>query len=206
MCNKNIKILPSPVKKLDSNLNENQIEIPSDFIDELTHEMMRMPIRLPSNKYVDKTTLDKYLNEKRKANEQEKDPFTNVPFSSNYKPIIDEILKSKIDKFLFDNHTKKLVYKEIVRNEKRKLNDSNSDTCESKQQVKKSKSSLEISTRSCNSCLNIKNSAKSLYELTTCKHSYCRNCLQGMANKCVICKIEFKSNHVIHTDRLYLDK
>lgn len=35
------------------------VSVPEEFIDELTHEIMRMPIKLPSNKMVDKSTLDK---------------------------------------------------------------------------------------------------------------------------------------------------
>jgi len=35
------------------------VVVPSEFLDDLTNEMMRMPMRLPSNKTVDKATLDK---------------------------------------------------------------------------------------------------------------------------------------------------
>lgn len=35
------------------------VSVPEEFIDELTNEIMRMPIKLPSNKMVDKSTLDK---------------------------------------------------------------------------------------------------------------------------------------------------
>jgi len=40
---------------------KNVLELPDEFVDCLTCELMRMPIRLPSNKYVDKSTLDRYL-------------------------------------------------------------------------------------------------------------------------------------------------
>ena len=44
----------------ESLLAVERVVIPNEFLDDLTHELMRMPIRLPSNKTVDKTTLDRY--------------------------------------------------------------------------------------------------------------------------------------------------
>lgn len=195
---------------------EKRAEIPEEFVDELTHDMMRMPIKLPSQKYIDKSTLDIYLSEKRKINEKEKDPFTCVEFSSTYKPIIDEELKSKIDKFMFENHDCVLVFKanESNESEKRKLNSVEANLSEfcgvlandfegfqTRRPVKKIKSDLN----SCNSCLNVKNSARALYELSSCKHVFCRHCLLAMNNKCRICKRHFKNNQIVHSDRTVLD-
>ncbi len=36
-----------------------RVTVPDEFLDDLTDEMMRMPMKLPSNKTVDKSTLDK---------------------------------------------------------------------------------------------------------------------------------------------------
>jgi len=35
------------------------VVVPPEFLDDLTNELMRMPMRLPSDKTVDKATLDK---------------------------------------------------------------------------------------------------------------------------------------------------
>lgn len=184
-----------------------KIKIPDEFLDELTHEMMRMPIRLPSKKVVDQSTLDKYLAEKKKNNEVEKDPFTCVQFSSSYKPIIDEVLKSKIDRFLFENQGCVLEFdkseKEPVmkRTEsKRKL-----DVETTTSGAKRSKKSSESNLLKCNSCQNVKNESKNFYELQNCKHVFCRFCLVAMKNKCRICHNEFKSNQLINIDRNYLN-
>ncbi|RMZ95812.1 glycosylated lysosomal membrane A-like [Brachionus plicatilis] len=108
-CIKSIKIFGHSEKSTDlqeKKTPEQQLKkilVPEEFIDVLTNEMMRMPVKLPSNKHIDQSTLDKYIAEKKKNNVEPSDPFTCKKFDSNYKPIFDEKLKSKIDKFLFDN-------------------------------------------------------------------------------------------------------
>jgi hypothetical protein len=197
------------------------VEIPAEFIDELTHEIMKMPIRLPSRKFVDKSTLDKYLAEETLKNQAPRDPFTRLAFSSDYKPIIDEILKAKIDRFLFDNQNKKLVYKQdkvrkeseqIVNREDLKRNlslismDYFKNELDADGEPTSSKKLKPSQPQSCSCCLNLKSAKLTLYQLQTCRHLYCRSCLVSLNRKCAVCKASFKSNQVINADRANYEK
>ena len=203
------------------------VEIPNEFIDELTHEIMKMPIRLPSKKFIDNSTLDKYLNEQKSKNEIAKDPFTCIPFSNNYKPIIEEELKSKIDIFLLNNQNNQLIYKSekkspscepnqklnLVSKEifvsKDNLDDEDYKTMKNSPVTSPCKATISKrlkSSVSCRLCLNLKNPSVAFYELELCKHVYCRNCLLTMSKKCVVCKTEFSTSQIINLDRTFLNK
>jgi U-box domain-containing protein 5 len=45
--------------------NCDSVSIPSEFIDLITNEIMVLPVLLPSGKSIDKSTLDKYLANRR---------------------------------------------------------------------------------------------------------------------------------------------
>ena len=63
--------------------NKNETNIPNEFIDSITQEIIRLPIRLPSSNLIDKSTLDRYMEEQIKNKEIVKDPFTNMPLDKN---------------------------------------------------------------------------------------------------------------------------
>lgn len=202
------------VKKLDE---RPRVEIPVEFYDELTNDLMRMPIKLPSNKYVDKSTLDKYLSEKNKLNQVVTDPFTCVPFCSTYKPIIDEELKSKIDKFLFDNRSSCLIMHKspvkLVKESSSPLLLSSLSTCVNAYVQKGAKrlrtnigevTSEQRRVHKCDLCLNKKvlSSSIAFYQLETCEHIYCRPCLFSISNVCIKCRLEFSNSQVVNIDRI----
>lgn len=180
---------------------EKKIIVPDEFIDALTNEMMRMPVRLPSNKHIDQSTLDKYLEEKKKNKCLPNDPFTCINFDSKYKPIFDEMLKSKIDKFLFDNIGREFQCNskknQIIpcKNLKRKCEDKNLN----EESYKKRREDFK-----CDSCLNVKSEGKIVYKIETCKHVYCRFCLSNLNNICLKCKQSFKNSDVINLERSFL--
>jgi hypothetical protein len=214
---------------VEETATSNVVEIPSEFIDELTHECMRMPMRLPSKKYIDKSTLDKYLSEEGSKKEAAKDPFTRLPFTSVYKPVIDETLKSRIDRFYFDNRGRQIVYASTAAASTMAAtptafkNGNNYDV--SREDLKRNLRSmsmdlfknelgdeLSLSKRArvdkvtCSGCLNVKSQELCFYEIQTCKHLYCRNCLVSLGKKCAVCKVGFKTSQVINFDRACLDK
>lgn len=190
------------------------IKLPDEFIDDLTHEVMRMPIRLPSNKTVDKTTLDRYLKELELNQKPDQDPFTCKPFDAKYKPIIDEQLKSRIDKFFLDNQGYVFEKRQPPQTEQTSGSSSNGTKrqAETLQKIlsKKSKSNIERSSSEatakliCKCCLNIKTDVKKIYVLTSCGHNYCRDCLSTMNKECLVCKKKFNNSNVVNTDRLEL--
>jgi hypothetical protein len=180
------------------------VEIPSEFIDEITHEMIRNPIRLPSNKFIDATTLQRLDN-------KQIDPFTRVAFTRTYAPIIDELLKSQIDKFLFDNSGANLTFKQLAPRRRRirkpeRVDDDDMIICP---KVSKSSRLLDLGAAAavvpiltkCECCLNFKSEANDLYELTLCKHVYCRHCVKSMDGRCVVCKATFTNCQIVHLDR-----
>jgi hypothetical protein len=216
-------------KKAAEDTNLEFVEIPNEFLDEITNEMMRMPIKLPSEKYVDKTTLDTYLLEQNKSNTQAKDPFTRVPFSSSYKPTIDEALKARIDKFVLDKqkfsfskpqnaansaNLMKLAEERARISNKRcyedaaSINEKNELELNFNRELSKKIKTEPFSTSNikCNCCLNSKNNRLTFYEITTCKHVYCKNCLFSICKVCPICKRAFENSQVINFDRHYLNK
>ena len=207
----NSSIESNELKNIEKNLaTTNKVEIPDEFIDELTHEMMRLPVKLPSQKYIDKSTLDKYLLEKRQKFQPELDPFTNIEFSATHKPIIDEKLKSKIDKFLFDNQNSILIFKNTTLNNCKRKSMNQDDILTKQAILKKLKLDLieekkdqELSKiyKKCNCCLNLKTQFTNMYEITTCKHVYCSHCIKSIDRNCIICNKMFESNQIINLDR-----
>ncbi|KAL1449790.1 hypothetical protein WDU94_002264 [Cyamophila willieti] len=105
----NVNGSQSPNKLISSETNTE--DIPEDFLDPITHEFMTNPFILPCGKVIDKTTLDKYLDNELKWNRLPNDPFTNVKFNERQKPIQALQLKSRIDKFLFLNRNDSVVEK-----------------------------------------------------------------------------------------------
>jgi hypothetical protein len=149
--------------------NKNLTNIPNEFIDSITQEMIRVPIRLPSSKIVDKSTLDRYMEEQIKNKETIKDPFTNIPLEKNSLKI-DDSLKSKIDHFLLDNNS-----------------------LSEKDSSKKRKSNEQY----CSLCLNSKSTGKNFYEITSCTHCFCKTCLISLNKICVICKQKFDNTQIL---------
>lgn len=95
-------------------LTVSDFEIPDDFLDSITCEIMVLPYTLPCGKVIDQTTLEKH--EKHEANwgRRPSDPFTGKLFTNTSKPVFDVSLKARIDKFLLD-HSDLDVVKNVPR-------------------------------------------------------------------------------------------
>jgi len=226
-CLKSVKIcglLTNPIAS-SSNISDDSfkstdkksIPVPQEFLDELTHDLMRMPIKLPSNKVIDKTTLDKYLKELSNNKKDPQDPFTCIKFSAQYKPLIDEQLKSQIDRFLFDNNEFNLEKTNEATDMRVASVKRNYESCfsqsqhgskkfnpnrQSPQKSHELRSDLHMLTCSC--CLNMKSHLKNLYEIINCKHRFCRDCLKVLNNVCSVCNHKFNNSQIINIDRINL--
>ena len=225
-CLKSLKIYGTLVdeKKLKEEDNKQPNEakqqipliIPVEFLDELTNEIMTLPFRLPSGHVIDKSSLDKYLNEQKLTNENifysGVDPFTQIKFSSNYKPFIDDQLKAKIDKFLFENKVSKtdilnddvsMVRKRklIVDEDDIKISNKNYYTANSQSSENFSKHVKLFDEKnektSCMCCLN-KPNLNLMYEINSCNHIFCRDCVFKIKNLCIVCKSSFKTSDVVN--------
>lgn len=97
--NQNATSLPTN----NNSFNLNGVDVPEDFLDPITCEIMSMPMLLPSGQSVDQSTLVNYNNAESKWGRTPNNLFTSIKFTSTYKPVPNTSLKVRIDKFLLDN-------------------------------------------------------------------------------------------------------
>ncbi|XP_011499176.1 PREDICTED: RING finger protein 37 [Ceratosolen solmsi marchali] len=79
------------------------LNVPEEFLDPITFEIMTQPIILPSGKIIDQKTLEKYGYNEATWGRPVSDPFTGIHFNNVHKPIAALPLKARIDKFLLEN-------------------------------------------------------------------------------------------------------
>lgn len=87
------------------------LNIPEDFLDSITYEIMTQPIILPSGKVIDQKTLEKHAQNEAIWGRPVSDPFTAVRFNDSVKPIAAFPLKARIDKFLLENSNREEIKK-----------------------------------------------------------------------------------------------
>jgi len=83
--------------------------VPENFLDEITYNIMIFPMILPSGKLVDQSTIDRHSQTEEKWGRLPSDPFTGQIFTKDRKPILNLILKSRIEEFLLKNSHKKEI-------------------------------------------------------------------------------------------------
>ncbi|XP_023234750.1 RING finger protein 37-like [Centruroides sculpturatus] len=107
-----LKNLDLDIGKNDHHLDEDELDIPAEFIDPITCSIMTLPIVLPSGHTIDQLTLEKYVKTEASWGRFPNDPFTGVPFNSYQKPVPSASLKVRIDQFLLKNNK---LYSEVPR-------------------------------------------------------------------------------------------
>ncbi|KAM4809117.1 RING finger protein 37 [Rhinophrynus dorsalis] len=75
-------------------------DVPEEFLDPITLEIMTFPMLLPSGKVIDQSTLDKCNQSEASWGRMPSDPFTGVPYSQHSQPLPHPSLKARIDYFL----------------------------------------------------------------------------------------------------------
>jgi hypothetical protein len=78
-------------------------EVPSDFLDSLTFDLMLIPMLLPSGHLIDRITLEKCVAEDQRWCRLPRDPFTLEPFTEMTQPVVAQQLKIRIDQFLSEH-------------------------------------------------------------------------------------------------------
>lgn len=71
---------------------------PSQYMDSITHNLMTLPVLLPSGYYVDQSTVDKSIELDTLNGRPPTDPFTGVPYTS--RPAFCPSLKTSIDEYV----------------------------------------------------------------------------------------------------------
>lgn len=90
--------LPSPEMSSGGNT-----DIPGDFQDALTFELMVQPVVLPSGQVIDQSTLDKHIQAEERWGRQATDPFTGVLLCGQNTPKFLPELKARIDQYVIKN-------------------------------------------------------------------------------------------------------
>ncbi|XP_030369943.1 RING finger protein 37 [Scaptodrosophila lebanonensis] len=93
----------SPPRHIPELREQSTLEIPEEFLDSITWELMIFPTVLPSGKVVDQSTIDKHSEEEAKWGRLPSDPFTGLEYTSQRKAILHLALKARIEKFLMEN-------------------------------------------------------------------------------------------------------
>ncbi|XP_068153549.1 RING finger protein 37 [Drosophila tropicalis] len=93
----------SPSRHIPELREQSSLELPEEFLDSITWELMIFPTVLPSGKVVDQSTIDKHSEEEAKWGRQPSDPFTGLEYTSQRKAILNLALKARIEKFLMEH-------------------------------------------------------------------------------------------------------
>ncbi|XP_019908074.1 RING finger protein 37 isoform X1 [Esox lucius] len=91
-------IQPQPLSQATSTAS--LLQVPEEFLDPLTQEVMLLPMLLPSGVSVDSSTLEEYQRREATWGRVPNDPFTGVPFIPESQALPNPHLKSRIDRFL----------------------------------------------------------------------------------------------------------
>jgi hypothetical protein len=218
-----IPLTYNPEKTEMKKVDEPTTEIPDDFLDEITYEIMALPMTLPSGKSVDQSTLEKHYKTEETWGRLPSDPFTGLIFTEKRKPILNAALKSQIDEFLLKNGNKpeyKNVPRTVGSNLKRapprlSLDCSKRiklDVTKDKNQQPKSldeavqralsnttrysvKAVKQIETENCFECKK----PDDLYKIVICDHFICRSCSLSTTSsglKMCCCGVQFNRNNI----------
>ncbi|XP_060103179.1 RING finger protein 37 [Heteronotia binoei] len=105
--------LPSPMESdvvpfdnpdsQEQKLMEALQDVPEEFLDPITLEVMTFPMLLPSGKVIDQETLEKCNRSEASWGRVPSDPFTGVAFSQHSQPLPHLSLKARIDHFLLQH-------------------------------------------------------------------------------------------------------
>ncbi|KAK9398584.1 RING finger protein 37 [Crotalus adamanteus] len=79
-------------------------DIPEEFLDPITLEVMTLPMLLPSGKVIDQGTLEKCNRSEATWGRVPSDPFTGVAFGPHSQPLPHPSLKARIDHFLLQHN------------------------------------------------------------------------------------------------------
>ncbi|XP_053430771.1 RING finger protein 37 isoform X3 [Nycticebus coucang] len=78
-------------------------DVPEEFLDPITLEIMPCPMLLPSGKVIDQSTLEKCNCSEAAWGRVPSDPFTGVAFTPHSQPLPHPSLKARIDHFLLQH-------------------------------------------------------------------------------------------------------
>lgn len=84
-------------------MSEVESDVPEEFLDPITLEIMPCPTLLPSGKVIDQSTLEKCNLSEAAWGRVPSDPFTGLAFTPQSQPLPHPSLKARIDRFLLQH-------------------------------------------------------------------------------------------------------
>ncbi|XP_055977746.1 RING finger protein 37 isoform X2 [Sorex fumeus] len=78
-------------------------DVPEEFLDAITLEIMPCPVLLPSGQVIDQSTLERCNRGEASWGRAPSDPFTGVAFTPHSQPLPHPALKARIDRFLLQH-------------------------------------------------------------------------------------------------------
>lgn len=97
-----------------SRLMNSSVNVPEEFLDSITCDIMAMPMILPSGKVIDRLTLEKHNQHEERWGRLPSDPYTGQCFTTERKTVFNAALKAQIDKFLLD-HSEAVEFQQTAR-------------------------------------------------------------------------------------------
>lgn len=199
---------------------DTSFNIPEDFLDSITHELLVMPFILPSGNIIDETTLTKHNKHEASYGRLPSDPFTGLIYTSDSQPKFNDLLKLRLDAFKLRN-SQELEVKQSGRTLGRKHEEpsastssyavsnghvskkikfsagSSSDLDSIISSIYKNKQvSIFTQPRECRDeskqeCCDCQSpSSTNLYGITCC-HLFCKPCLLKLNEACGVCNRSF---------------
>lgn len=205
---------------------EQTFNIPEEFLDSITNDLLVMPYILPSGNVIDETTMSKHNRHEEIYGRLPSDPFTGVIYTSDHQPKFHDVLKSRLDEFKLRN-SDEIEVKQSGRtlgrkvplpvactssfysskdhiSKKIKLNSTASTDLDSlissmyeNKQVSVFTKPAQIIKERLTCCKCKTDITANLYRISKCSHLICKTCLLQQDLICGICRLPFQSKDVI---------
>ena len=213
-----LKLVAANEKNIDT------LEIPEDFIDVITCEIINIPMVLPSGNVVDILTIEKCKNNEEKLGRLPSDPFTGLVYTSSNQPLFNAALKARIDDFKLKNSHEIEIKKSgrttgriVVKRSATSIDDRNQYTKKVKMDIASSGSSIDSlinsihptltsysqiqkNTHDIYNCIKCKTGRTSgtLYVIKYCGHYMCKACIIELKDNknCFQCRRNFSYQDV----------
>lgn len=216
------------IPEVSSNTTDDvSFNIPDEFVDAITQEILVMPFVLPSGNVIDETTLEKHNRHEETYGRLPSDPFTGLIYTANSQAKFDSALKVRLDDFKMKN-SQEIEIQQSGRTLGKKPDEPvastsgyNATNGHISKKIKFNESSnLDLDTLISSiyrnkqvsiftkpkdtrieenrwTCCKCKTNATSFYRITNCNHVFCKPCLIQLKEICGDCEKPFESKDVI---------
>lgn len=199
--------------------------IPEEFLDAITNDLLVMPFILPSGNVCDESTIEKHNKHEETYGRLPSDPFTGLVYTSDHQPKFDEPLKVRLDEFKLKN-SHQIEIKQSGRtvgkkqeqaastsgyianghvSKKIKLNGSSSQDLDliissiyknNQVSIFTRPRDLRVEENRWTCCMCTSSTPLNCYRVNPCGHLFCKPCLFKLKSSCGVCEASFESKDV----------